>query len=158
MYTHLDDTRKNNHFPRIHMLYRLIYYSTAKPSLGYQQLKQILLSAEKNNQVNDITGVLLYSDGRFLQILEGTRENLTHTFLRISQDFRHHDAVLVDFVEISERDFPEWTMKLIKWPEHKPASYMGPKFEKFRPQHWTGLETHTAIIELVKKQKRAVTT
>lgn len=139
------------------MLYRLIYHSTAKPGLGYQQLKQILLSAEKYNVINDITGVLLYSDGQFLQILEGSRENLTHTFLRISQDFRHSDAVLVDFVEIGERDFPAWKMKLIKWPEYKPASYMGPKFEKFRPQFWTGAETHTAIMALVKKQKATVT-
>ncbi|MEM8485787.1 MAG: BLUF domain-containing protein [Bacteroidota bacterium] len=138
------------------MLYRLIYHSTAKPGLGYQQLKQILLSAEKHNLVNEITGVLLYSEGQFLQILEGSRENLTHTFLRISQDFRHSEAVLVDFVEIGARDFPAWGMKLIKWPEYKPASYMGPKFEKFRPQHWTGLETHNAIMELVKKHKLAV--
>ena len=40
-------------FSRCNMLYRLIYHSTAKPGLGYQQLKQILLSAEKYNVINE---------------------------------------------------------------------------------------------------------
>ena len=135
------------------MIYRLIYHSIAKPGIGYQQLKEILLSAEKHNQHNEITGVLLYGEGQFIQLLEGTRENLTRTFLKISQDFRHRDATLVDFVEIAMRDFPEWTMKLIKWPENKPESYVSANFDAFTPAKWTGLETYHAICEQVNKQK-----
>ncbi|HEY5718903.1 MAG TPA: BLUF domain-containing protein, partial [Gammaproteobacteria bacterium] len=52
-------------------LYRLIYVSSATVELSLVQLNQLLQRARTKNAALEITGLLLYCDGSFLQLLEG---------------------------------------------------------------------------------------
>ena len=57
-----------------------------------------------------MTGVLCFSDGLFLQVLEGGRLAVSQLYNRIANDTRHRDVVLLSYEEIGERKFAGWAM------------------------------------------------
>lgn len=94
-------------------LCRLTYCSHAIPSLDYQDLNNILEKSQKNNTTLGLTGLLCFGNGMFLQVLEGDRKFLGHTYNRIAKDERHHDTEIIEFVEVDSRMFGEWSMKAL---------------------------------------------
>jgi hypothetical protein len=46
----------------------------------------------KNNDLK-ITGILMYSDGNFLQVLEGQKDLIDPLFKKIKQDSRHYNII-----------------------------------------------------------------
>lgn len=69
--------------------------------------------ATRRNAASGITGILLFVDGQFIQILEGPAPEVEATFERICQDFRHEDLKLIDLINVDERIFPEWHMAFL---------------------------------------------
>jgi hypothetical protein len=69
----------------------LIYSSTASHAMTRAELQTILEDARSGNAAHDVTGLLVYVDGVFLQILEGERDTLTSLVSRITNDTRHRD-------------------------------------------------------------------
>ena len=63
------------------------------------------------NQKNGITGILLYDNQQFGQIIEGEHSNVMKAWKRIQDDKRHHRIELLEIREISERSFPEWLLR-----------------------------------------------
>ncbi|HEV7913690.1 MAG TPA: BLUF domain-containing protein [Albitalea sp.] len=92
------------------MLVRLIYASRAADGTDADTLSGIMKSARGHNAAEGITGVLVFSDGIFLQVLEGGRDAVSATYNRIAQDERHRDVVLLGYAEIGERRFAGWAM------------------------------------------------
>lgn len=90
-------------------LVQLIYLSELvgrdETSLG-----PILSASVRRNTAADITGMLLYSQGTFLQVLEGEEAAVEATYQRIVQDRRHHNAVLLSSEPIAQRQFADWRM------------------------------------------------
>ncbi len=91
-------------------VYFLIYVSRAEGDLSEQQLLEILAKSRSNNERDGLTGMLLYKDQRFMQVLEGEKEKVLATYRRISEDPRHRDVVVLLRGELPERDFPDWSM------------------------------------------------
>jgi len=60
--------------PRI-MRYAIVYVSTASNELKDEEIQNILSSSNTWNNKNDITGLLLFSEGNFFQIIEGEKKN-----------------------------------------------------------------------------------
>ena len=92
------------------MLVRLIYASRAASSTSPETLLPIMKTSRANNLAQGITGVLIFSDGVFLQLLEGGREAVSALYNRISRDERHREVVLLSYDEIGERRFAGWAM------------------------------------------------
>jgi hypothetical protein len=92
------------------MLVRLIYASRAASTVSAETLLPIMKTSRANNLTHGITGVLIFSDGVFLQLLEGGREAVSALYNRISRDERHRDVVLLSYDEIGERRFAGWAM------------------------------------------------
>jgi hypothetical protein len=92
------------------MLVRLIYASRANGPLPADTLSAMIKAARDHNSTAGITGVLVHSDGIFLQLLEGGRNAVNAVYNRITQDKRHHDVVLLSYDEVSERRFAGWAM------------------------------------------------
>jgi hypothetical protein len=92
------------------MLVRLIYASRAAEALSAEMLSTLLKTARDHNTAAGITGVLVHSEGIFLQLLEGGRNAVNAVYNRITQDKRHHDVVLLSYDEVSERRFAGWAM------------------------------------------------
>jgi hypothetical protein len=58
-----------------------------------------------------ITGFLLASRTHFLQVIEGTFEDINATYLRIARDKRHEQIQLLSYEVIDARLFEAWAMK-----------------------------------------------
>ena len=92
------------------MLVRLLYASRAASSVNQEELVAILRKSKTNNPTAGITGVLCYSEGIFLQALEGGRSAVNALYNRIAVDPRHTQVELLCYDEIGERRFAGWSM------------------------------------------------
>ena len=77
-------------------------------------LKVLLKTIRKNNEIRHITGILLYLDPFFIQVLEGEEGIVNNLFTRIKQDSRHNKVSLIYRKPIDERYFSNWTMGFSK--------------------------------------------
>ena len=92
------------------MLVRLMYASRAVPTVNQDELVAILRKSKANNLAIGVTGVLCFSEGIFLQALEGGRSAVNQLYNRIVSDPRHSHVELLCYEEIGERRFAGWSM------------------------------------------------
>ncbi len=91
-------------------MYQLVYYSTATRLFSTTQLEALLEKARKRNHEKGVTGILLYHEGVFIQVLEGDKEVVDSLFENISRDPAHHQVTRVYSGTVAQRDFPDWSM------------------------------------------------
>ncbi|RYU82425.1 BLUF domain-containing protein [Hymenobacter persicinus] len=91
-------------------LYHLVYQSTATTPFTEPELEALLRQSRAWNTAHDLTGVLLYSHGEIMQVLEGPEEEVTSIFRRIEQDYRHTGVVKLADGPIAQRNFSQWSM------------------------------------------------
>lgn len=94
---------------------RLIYASDAHDELVYRDFLTIMERAGEANRALSITGILCYGGGQFLQALEGERVVVNALYHHIVRDARHEHCQLLRVEDISEREFGDWSMKIIDW-------------------------------------------
>jgi Sensors of blue-light using FAD len=97
--------------PKAKDLVELSYLSEAVSDMSFLGLMRLLESARTFNQNNGITGILLYDNQQFGQIIEGERASVMKAWKRIQDDRRHHRIELLEIREIEERSFPEWLLR-----------------------------------------------
>ncbi len=88
----------------------LIYASAAVHEISRETLTSILEVARTHNASRGITGMLLYVEGSFLQVLEGRRSEVHELYAHISEDKRHRNAIKLIEEVIAERRFENWSM------------------------------------------------
>ncbi|WP_243646365.1 MULTISPECIES: BLUF domain-containing protein [unclassified Rathayibacter] len=90
---------------------RSIVYSS-RSATGFQDvdLADLLAQSRTNNERLGLTGMLLYRDGRFLQLLEGPTGVLEERMSVIATDPRHHDVRTLLSEQLTGRLLPSWTM------------------------------------------------
>lgn len=88
----------------------LAYTSIANHHMTHEELLTLLAQSRKNNLPTEITGMLLYMEGCFFQVIEGQADQLEMLFEKISKDPRHHDIMKLIFEPIEARCFNNWTM------------------------------------------------
>ena len=89
---------------------RLVYTSAKTNLCDAAAVEAIIATAKAKNPGNDLTGMLLHTETRFLQVLEGPKDNVAATYEAITQDDRHK-ACHVRYCEpISTRHFGDWSM------------------------------------------------
>jgi len=88
----------------------LIYVSTSVKLLNDEELLDILKASRENNSSKDVTGLLLYKGGNFMQVLEGPDEAVEALYEKIKADPRHKDVSVLSREQISARQFPAWEM------------------------------------------------
>ena len=92
------------------MLVQLIYCSIPAAGATAADAAAIVRTARTLNSNNAITGILLFSPGVFLQVLEGSAEAVNRTYHRIALDPRHHSLRLLRYDSVLQRSFPAWGM------------------------------------------------
>jgi len=88
----------------------LIYVSAQTRELGTGELQDILETARQRNPKMQITGMLVYQDGSFLQVLEGSRKKVEALFSKIETDKRHKKVAKVTSYYTADRLFSDWSM------------------------------------------------
>ena len=92
------------------MNFQLIYTSVAAEEFWPDDLLNLVERARANNAPLGITGMLLFHDNRFLQLLEGPEAEVRKCFERIKKDKRHAEVRVLLTDRTPERSFPDWTM------------------------------------------------
>jgi hypothetical protein len=91
-------------------VYQILYRSQVVEPLAAEYLRDLLVRAQHYNAQHQITGLLLYSAGRFVQVLEGPEAAVRTLYARIQADTRHQQVVTVGEGPEPARRFGEWTM------------------------------------------------
>lgn len=91
-------------------LVQLGYMSKSTSLMSDQQLDHLLNKARASNKKNNITGMLLYADGSFLQVIEGNASAIKDVFAIIQKDSKHKDIKVLFEDNIAARHFSEWSM------------------------------------------------
>lgn len=104
-------------------LLQMIYTSTATQEAP--DIDGILESSVRHNLANGITGMLLYCDGGFIQVLEGEESAVDETYARICRDLRHRDLNPLAKTRVTARDFPGWSMGFRRLTSDDVRAYAG---------------------------------
>lgn len=98
-------------------LHRLIYASSAVGVLRADELDRILLRAKASNESSGITGLLLFHEGSFIQVIEGSPAGVMSLMERIKRDRRHTRLTLLESRICMARAFPQSPMAYVA-PRH----------------------------------------
>jgi hypothetical protein len=77
------------------MNHTICYISKAVDELDETGVKNIFSTTLRNNSKDNITGILVFHEGNFLQVLEGKKKKLVKLFAKIFEDNRHHRILTV---------------------------------------------------------------
>ena len=91
-------------------LIHCVYCSAATRPFAAADLAELLLLARQNNARVGLTGMLLYAEGAFFQVLEGPAEAVDALYSKIELDTRHAKMTKIIQEPIRRRVFDEWTM------------------------------------------------
>ena len=99
------------------MLRRLAWSSALSPSFSPARLNEIIAPARRYNELNHISGMLLFTGTHFLGILEGDDGDLGKLWLRLDSDQRHRDLFRIGDELCGKRWFPAWLMAYSSDPD-----------------------------------------
>jgi Sensors of blue-light using FAD len=88
----------------------ITYVSSATSPFGDEALLNLVDECQLNNQKLGITGVLVYSEGNFMQVIEGAALVTQSLYERIKLDARHRGVTTVDEQHIQVCEFGGWSM------------------------------------------------
>ena len=123
-------------------LCQLVYISqiTSTGLSGSSTLNDISEISIEQNQADNVTGILCYGNGYFLQCVEGSEQALTNLKNRLLVDDRHKELKILDFSQISQRRFTNWSLRSVtleRWMTKEPELK---KFMPFKPYDWNSSE------------------
>lgn len=92
------------------MLSELIYLSFRSPKCSDEDIYNILKTSVVNNAKQGVTGVLVYSKTKFLQVLEGDKGLVLDLYDKVKLDTRHRQVIILSLKPIHKRHFSGWQM------------------------------------------------
>ncbi len=93
---------------------RITYISRLKEKLSLSEIESIGEAAKTKNDALGITGILIYFNDLFFQIIEGGANEIDDLYKSIKSDDRHQDILcLKGEFDLKLRYFPHWSMKVI---------------------------------------------
>jgi hypothetical protein len=101
--------------------FQLVYISSATRPLSDADLEDLLGEARIRNRAFDITGMLIYDDASFIQVLEGGEEVVERLYQRIARDPRHRDLEVLLRGRLQARQFAGWSMGFQRLDRIRPA-------------------------------------
>lgn len=110
---------------------QLLYISASRDRSAPAEVGDVLEAALRNNPKEGLTGVLVFHDGNFVQVLEGAAEAVERRFRRIRADPRHSFVTVLIEREIETRMFPDWSMG---WVDAPPGTDLSGRLRALNPK------------------------
>ncbi len=96
------------------ILSTFVYCSRAAKGVDEVEVGRIVESAQRRNLARGITGVLVFGNGVFFQLIEGPASEIQKLIATLHCDPRHYDVVPLDWSEERrERLYPNWEMERV---------------------------------------------
>lgn len=92
------------------MYQHIVYLSSAVSLFSSENLQELLEKSRIRNKELRITGLLLYKDKSFIQMIEGSEQATNDLYRIIKDDKRHFNVRLLDKTRKAQRTFKEWHM------------------------------------------------
>jgi Sensors of blue-light using FAD len=106
-------------------IFQLIYVSTAAIEFGTADLIKLLIEARDFNRGHQITGILIFENEKFLQVLEGDMAEVKQLYESICRDGRHDQIEAISSKMLSKREYPNWSMAFADSGALKSSSFRG---------------------------------
>jgi len=91
-------------------MHHILYLSQVRTPLSEDDLTSLLETSRVRNRGRNITGLLLYSERQFMQLLEGEEGDVARLYATLAQDPRHTGLVKLADKPIPHRSYTEWSM------------------------------------------------
>lgn len=126
---------------------QISYISSATRSMSQEDLEDILRASRENNARLGITGMLLYGNKTFIQIMEGEEKVVSELIEKIKRDPRHSDFHVLRKKSIDHREYADWSMGFKRVSEDDFQAVQG--MEKLSEKDFnTGfLGSHATLVE-----------
>ena len=93
-------------------MFCLVYASAGVSNWSPEQVQDMLIGFREKNASLDVTGMLLYKEGSFLQALEREEAVVRDLYATIEGDDRHQQVTLIIEFPVETRSFSDWSMGL----------------------------------------------
>lgn len=94
-------------------MHMITYVSTARNLFSKKDLEALLVKSRENNARFDITGLLLYKGGNFIQAIEGAQGAIRRLYENIRSDATHYNVLTILDEPVEMRAFTGWRMGFI---------------------------------------------
>jgi Sensors of blue-light using FAD len=91
-------------------MYHLVYTSHAIKPFTDEELFNLLRQSRERNKEFSVSGILLYVQGKFMQVLEGKKSFVEEIYSSIQRDTRHNRVTLLLEGDSPKRIFKGWSM------------------------------------------------
>jgi hypothetical protein len=91
-------------------MYQLIYVSSATETFTREKFLDLSFVMSAENAKSGITGMLVFKDGNFMEVLEGEEAEVKAVFSKTNLDPRHTLVSVIQEGEIQDREYPTWVM------------------------------------------------
>lgn len=139
----------------------LVYVSSRSPSASQtnvEELRSIHQVSVKNNRRLGITGLLLATKRRYIQVLEGDQKAVHDLYDKIKDDARHTNPRIRQSSTLDLRAFSDWPMTVVCVDHIGQLLYnIGDTQEDFDPYELSQ-EALTSLLEMSAHQKRLFNT
>ena len=112
-------------------VFQLVYVSAATCAFDTESLDRLLAKARTNNASVGVSGMLVFHEGSFIQVLEGPRPEVQKLFERIECDPRHTETKILFRGEVDKPSFSDWSMGFYRTSAR--SSRELPGFSNFLP-------------------------
>lgn len=92
------------------MLYELLYTSASAKGMNSTELISLLEMARTKNSRLGVTGLLLYCNREYMQLIEGEEDTIRSLWNSIRSDKRHLSVRIMYEGAIEKRGFADWSM------------------------------------------------
>ena len=92
------------------MFFYLLYYGVESSKFGEADFDELLSQARERNESLEITGKLIYCEGTFIQVLDGSEKNVMDVYASIKTDKRLIATKVVTTGTVEQRYFKDWDM------------------------------------------------
>ena len=125
----------------------ICYVSSEDNRMEEDQIQCLFSQSQTNNKANDISGILLYSQGNFFQVIEGEEKTVTNLFQKIESDGRHHHLFKIFNREIDKDQYDEYCCDFLT--KYKQSGELN---ENFYLQYLKNLDSssQTAVKNILK--------
>lgn len=133
-------------------VFQLVYISRAHDGICYSDIQEILESSRQYNQKHNLTGLLVYKDDHFLQILEGDQEFVQEAFSEFTKDRRSQLVGVLAESKSEHRIFSRWPLAFHDADLDRNMPNL--MEELFKVAHTRGKKEKKCVIEILESFRR----
>jgi hypothetical protein len=131
------------------------YLSRASGPMSAEDLLALLLQSRTHNAARGVTGMLLYGNQTFLQVVEGDDAVVDELVARISKDPRHGEFRVLSRRSMPRRQYSDWTMGFERITDDGLKQIDGLRDFGEREFTFDYLSSHEAVVETLMEHFRA---